>query len=275
MAMQDLRQNNLWKKYCETKGWKVFTIPSADGKHKMQGIIFSIGMFGLNFLKLQRSKYDPDWKELAQIRHKNWVVSSIIEPLSIESSKNYREAGYRRSNFPYLATKTIIIDITKKEDVLWRNLSENTRRLINKNKEVTIKTIKPDTFLEYWKKSAKIWTLNITELENIKRLMKSRARFLLCLKNGVCHSGLLILESKDTANYFHTFTTAVGRQSGAHYKLVWESILEAKRRGMSFYDFEGIFDQRWPQKRWLGFTEFKKKFGGSELEFPGCFHRWL
>jgi len=83
------------------------------------------------------------------------------------------------------------------------------------------------------------------------------------------------LKTKDTANYYHTWTSKHGRVSGAHYKLVWDSILQAKKEGLMFYDFEGIYDSRWPQKKWKGFTEFKKKFGGEVVQFPGSYFRWL
>ena len=72
-----------------------------------------------------------------------------------------------------------------------------------------------------------------------------------------------------------TWTSEVGRQSGAHYKLVWEELLKAKEMGMKYFDFEGVFDPRWPQKKWIGFTEFKRRFGGKLVQFPGGFSRWM
>ncbi len=273
--MEDIRQSKLWQRYLVVKKCGVVEVPSADGKHKLQAIILPLGMLGLNFLKLQRAEYDPNWQELKRIRRKNWVVSSIIEPARIEDGENYKKAGYRLSNFPYLATKTVVVDLRKTEKMLWKGLSENSKRLINKNKSAKIKEVRPEEFLEYWKKSAKIWTLKLEELEGLKQSLGKKASFRLCLVDGVCHSGLIIVESTDTANYFHTFTTDEGRFSGAHFFLVWKTILEAKRKGLSFYDFEGIYDPRWPQKKWKGFTEFKKKFGGEVITFPGCFHRWL
>jgi lipid II:glycine glycyltransferase (peptidoglycan interpeptide bridge formation enzyme) len=273
--MQDLRQNKIWARFCESKGWKIETLRSADGQHTLQAIIIPLGMLGLKFLKLQRSEFEPNWQELKRIKRKNWVITSVIEPMQTERWSGLNDAGYRLSRFPYLATKTIIIDITKSVTELWNNLSENTRRLIKKNKDVEIKKVKPELFLKYWKTSAKIWTMSLIELNNIQRILKKKASFYLCYKNNICQSGLLIVETKDMANYMHTFTTEAGRISGAHFKLVWESILESKEKGLKFYDFEGIFDSRWPQKKWKGFTEFKNKFGGNVIEFPGCFSKWF
>jgi peptidoglycan pentaglycine glycine transferase (the first glycine) len=58
------------------------------------------------------------------------------------------------------------------------------------------------------------------------------------------------------------------------YFIVWEAMKEAKKRGCKIWDFEGIYDARWPNKSWLGFSHFKKSFGGEEIEFPGSFEKW-
>ena len=88
-------------------------------------------------------------------------------------------------------------------------------------------------------------------------------------------SGILLLKSKNTVNYFQTFTTDKGRQTGAHYKLVWEVILKSKKDGYKYFDFEGVIDKRWPQKKWVGFSEFKNKFGGRVVNYPGSFMKWF
>jgi len=60
-----------------------------------------------------------------------------------------------------------------------------------------------------------------------------------------------------------------------YYLVVWELMQEAKKRGCKTWDWEGIYDERWPNKGWKGFTHFKKSFGGYEVEFPGSFTRWF
>lgn len=45
----------------------------------------------------------------------------------------------------------------------------------------------------------------------------------------------------------------------------------AKKRGCKIFDFEGIYDERFPNKSWLGFTHFKKSFGGYEVSYPGTY----
>lgn len=273
--MQDIRQSKAWEAFSSVKGWTTYKINSRDHKHKLSVTTLPLGMLGLRFLKLQRSDYDPDWKELAKLKWKNRVVSSVIEPSQIESFEGYKKAGYKLSHFPYLATKTVIIDIFKPETTLWKELSENSRRLINKNKDCEVKEVAPEVFLEEWKKYSKIWTMKLTELIELKKILKKKLSFLLCYKNNKCQSGILTVESDDVINYYQSFTSNEGRLTGAHYFLVWKVMLLGKLRGLKYFDFEGIYDKRWPQKKWLGFTEFKHKFGGYEVIYPGCFSRWL
>jgi lipid II:glycine glycyltransferase (peptidoglycan interpeptide bridge formation enzyme) len=77
----------------------------------------------------------------------------------------------------------------------------------------------------------------------------------------------LIIFTKSTAFYhqgasFHTKVPAT-------YLLQWEAIKEAKKRGCSYYNFWGIYDeqnQRTP-KSWQGLTLFKTGFGGEKVAY--------
>ncbi len=272
--VEDIRQDRLWLKHCENKGFKIIPIPTKTTK-TIWGIAIPIGFFGLKILKIQRAAVDPVWAELKKIKRENRVVGTVIEPQKIRSKRLYKNWGYRLSNFPYLATKTVVIDLKQTTEQMWKKLSENAKRLIKKNEPLIIREVSVDKFLDLWKPNSKIWTIKIDELMDIKKILKNRAKFLIGYIGQKPQSGILIIETENTANYLHSFTTNEGRQTGAHFKMVWEVMMSEKKSGMRYFDFEGIYDNRWPQKKWLGFTEFKKKFGGKIITFPGCFHRWF
>ena len=274
-VMEDIRQTEGWAGYLRDKGWKVVSIPSEDKRHKMNAFIVPLGLFGFTLMKLQRSSYDPNWTELRKIKRKLKTVSSIIEPIRVQDELGFKMAGYKLSRFPYLATNTFILDLTKSEKVLWNNLSENAKRQVNKNKGALIEECDQKKFFELWKKNSKVWTMKERELGSLIKRFKGQARLVVSRTGNIYHSGLLIIYSADCANYYQTWTSDEGRKSGAHYKLVWDEILRAKSRGIKFFDLEGVFDERWPQKRWLGFTEFKRRFGGELVSFPGSYFKWL
>lgn len=226
-------------------------------------------------MKIQRSNYDPDFNELKRLKRRYWVVSSVIEPMRFQNTKAYKKAGYHLSLFPFLAMSTYINDLSKTKDELWRGLSENARRLINKNKDTRIEEVEPEKFCELWKECSKIWIMKPDEVKNLLEIFKGKSRLFVSKIGNEYQSGLMLFYSKDTANYYQTWTSDQGRKSGAHYKLVWEEMLRAKEAGMKYFDFEGVYDPRWPQKKWLGFTEFKRRFGGKLVQYPGSYTRWL
>lgn len=273
--MEDIRQTQSWKDYLQDKGWQVVSIRAEDGRHKMNAFIVPLGLFGLKMMKIQRSDYDPNWTELKKIKREHRVVSSVIEPQRVQDLLGYRMAGYRLSKVPYLATKTYLVDLTQTKEQLWKRLSENARRQVVKNEKTVIEEVGPEEFFFLWKKNSKVWTMKLKELISIINRFKGKGKLIVSRTGSEFHSGLLILHTSDMANYYQTWTSEKGRQSGAHYKLVWEEMLRAKKEGLSFFDLEGVYDPRWPQKRWVGFTEFKRRFGGAEKVFPGSFFRWL
>jgi len=53
-------------------------------------------------------------------------------------------------------------------------------------------------------------------------------------------------------------------------------MLEGKRRGCRWFDFDGLYDERYqPTEAWQGFTRFKLGFGGQETTYMGSYvKRW-
>jgi hypothetical protein len=274
--MEDIRQNKGWSEHLKHRGWKTVMVKSSDGRHKIQAFILRLGWWPFSMMKIQRSKYDPDFNDLKRLKRKYWVANSIIEPQKVQNPGAYKKAGYHLTRFPYLAMSTYINDLSISEKDLWGGLSDNAKRLINKNKlSAVTELVEPKKFCELWKKSSKIWIMQPTEVENLIKSFKGKVRLSVSRVGNEYHSGLMTIYSKDTANYYMTWTSDAGRKSGAHYKLVWEEMIRAKNAGMKYWDFEGVFDSRWPQKKWHGFTEFKRRFGGKLVQFPGGFFRWL
>ena len=69
------------------------------------------------------------------------------------------------------------------------------------------------------------------------------------------------------AYYWQAASTKQGKKLSAPSLLVWEGIKIAKKLKGEVFDFEGIFDERFPIESWKGFSHFKKEFGGEEINF--------
>lgn len=273
--MFDFRQSKNWGEYLKNRGWLTDYVKSADGKNKIQVLIVKIGWWPFTTIKIQRSEQDPDFTDVKRVIKKHRAINTIIEPLVVQNLDNYKKAGFRLSKYPFLATKTVIIDVSKPESLLWKELSDNSRRLIKKNSNLKLTEINVDDFYNEWKRWTKVWIQTPKEINDMKRAFGKDFKLWAIKDEEGYHSGLISLLTKDTFNYYQTWTSDIGRKSGGHFKLVWETIIWAKKQGKKYYDFEGIYDPQYPIKKWIGFTEFKKKFGGWVETHPGCFVKWF
>jgi len=84
-------------------------------------------------------------------------------------------------------------------------------------------------------------------------------------------SGILMLKTKDIAYYMYAASSDKGKKLFAPTLCAWEVIVLAKKLKCKIFDFEGIFDERFPLKSWHGFTRFKKSFGGEVVVHPGAY----
>ena len=75
-------------------------------------------------------------------------------------------------------------------------------------------------------------------------------------------AGCLLLIHDNVAYYHHAANSPEGRKLLAGYLVLWEAIKLAKELGCHTFDFEGVYDERFPKatRDWKGFTNFKKKF---------------
>lgn len=84
-------------------------------------------------------------------------------------------------------------------------------------------------------------------------------------------AGIIVIFYQGTATYYYGASDHHYRNLMAPYLLQWEGILEAKRRGMTQYDFLGIAPENVGNHSWAGVSEFKKKFGGRGITYPPAF----
>ena len=138
-------------------------------------------------------------------------------------------------------------------------------------------------FREAWKNSVKFtrYVPGEAQLINLRKSFPQNKSLFLASHNisGSIIGGLIFTTSShDRSNYityyWSAFTSKLGRTSLSQYSLLYYGILWAKKQGYKVFDFEGIYDDRFPNRSWLGFTHFKKSFGGVELLYPGCYTKF-
>lgn len=263
--MDDLRQTSAWANYLKSIDWKVEKINNNYYFLKKLPILGYL-------LKIQRSqKIDFNAIKKLTKKYKIWKVS--IEPINKQ-----KLPGYKLTNIPYLPTKTLQINLLNSQKQILSQMKSKTRyniRLAQKKDIQIVNSKNINEFVNFWRTNfeRKRFPL-ITQKKNLISLFKAfgkNADLLIAKKNNKLIAGLFLLRTKDKTFYMYATSNDKGKKMFAPTLLTWEGIVLAKKNKCKIFDFDGIYDERFPIKSWLGFTKFKKGFGGYEIKYPGCF----
>lgn len=274
----DIRQTKNYAQYLSKLGWKAEKIDNTYCYIKKMPIIGG-------FCKIQRPDNLPAGAQLLRLQKKHRLFQIVIEPKDTKQERQIRSRGYRQIKSPYLPSKTLILNlkITKKE--LFNKLAKNARWSINKtNSSLLFTPADLQTFHDSWKMAVNNfrWVPKLSTLKTLQQAFPHSSLFL-ASHNKVNEqnydtnhiSGAIFLATKDVCYYWQAFTSPLGRSLLAQYTILWKGILWGKKMGCKYFDFEGVFDHRFPQKSWQGFSAFKKKFGGTEKSYPGAFAKFF
>lgn len=259
----DLRQSKEFAQYMKLSGWIVEKIDSCYVYLRKLPLLPPL------IMKIQYPKSPIPFEKIEKLIQKYKPLQVEIQPLKIEPG--FKKYGYKFTGGGGHVTKTIQLDLTQSEKKILAQMKKDTRYGIRKAEKETVQITKAsdlEKFHQTWKKSVS-WQRYVPSLKTLTRLKKAfeKAVFLLAPSLG----GTIILMTDKTAYYYYAFTSKQGRQKFAQYLLVWKAIKLAKKRGCKIFDFEGIYDERFPIKAWKGFSHFKKSFGGKEIKYPGVF----
>ncbi|MDP2709345.1 MAG: peptidoglycan bridge formation glycyltransferase FemA/FemB family protein [bacterium] len=170
--------------------------------------------------------------------------------------------------------KTLILDLTKTEAELLKQMHQKTRYNINlaDKKGVKIVTGDQSRFEEFWDlldQAAgrdKFRPHGRNYYKTMMELGDNPVKLFFAEYQGKPIATALVSFFADTATYLHGGSSNLDRNVMAPYRLQWQAIKAAKAGGQKFYDFHGIDEKKWP-----GVTRFKKGFGGDDYNYPGTF----
>ena len=279
--LPDIRQSENYAKYLETQGWVVERIDNVNYFIKKLPLLGCV-------LKIQRPK-TIDLEIIQKLERKYRVFETIIEPdlASVVNSfsdihDSFLHGGYKMSKRPYLPSKTLHLDLTKP-----LMFNKETRRSIRIGEEQKIENHSSpkqiEIFYKAWKESVNFnrYVPSLNSLLSLRAKFPNNHSIFLTSHNKVGRiigGAIFTTYSHGVSNYityyWHGFTNFEGRTSLSQYSLLYQGILWGKKLGCKVFDFEGIYDDRFPNKSWLGFTHFKKSFGGIEILYPGCYTKF-
>lgn len=211
----------------------------------------------------------------------------IIEPMIPGGSHILRaqlpKLGARPSSHGREPDLTRIVDLTMSEPELLASISQSTRSLIRKNqreKTLNFKTSANPADIAIFIDMLKA----VTERNRVHFFpddyFYKQAEVL--MPAGMMVMETAVLDGKAVASaLFHDFGTMScytfaaslpeARQTSASALLLYQSMLNSKRRAMTKLDLFGIAPDDAPSSHpWAGFSSFKKKFGGEVVAFAGA-----
>ncbi len=230
--------------------------------------------------------HEEIFEGIAQIAKKERAVFARIEPpLHWDAKhnetirKNWRIASAKKR---YTPEHTLILDIEKGEGEILAQMKPKGRYNIGVAEKHGV-CVEPwngdkksfDEFYEIMRKTGERDEFGIHPkffyAELLKTFGDDAILFLAKVPYSKVLAGIIVVFYKGTATYYYGASDHKYRNLMAPYSLQWEAIREAKRRGMKHYDFLGISPSHEKNHSWSGVTEFKKKFGGREVNYPPAF----
>lgn len=294
--MTELRQTPEYARYLSQVGWQIESSPAGQLAY-----LRKIPLTPFTVLKLQRFNLESlDLLWLKSITKKHRALVSYLEPNPPPGSNlNYpnwdadlRRAGYRPIRSGFVPSKTLRLNLKLTDQKLLKSFKPKTRynlKLAQKHKlhfqQLTGPALLKNSplfnrfiaLLEANNRRVGYSGLNRTWFKAQLEAFAEKSLIILAYpKNGTnLLAAAVYLLTPDSIYYQHNGSTALSRKLRAPTLLVWEGIKAGQSRTCHWFDFDGIYDDREPLKRWRGFTRFKLGFGGKVLTYPPCYANWL
>ena len=273
-----------WGQLQENSGRKVFRLIAEDNNETLaQAQITKESFLFKNYFYIA---YGPIFKiSLSEQQKKNVleVLFKKIEKLSFEENCVFLRiepvlplseiAGFNVENplRRIQPKKTLFLDLTKSEDELFKELSRTAKYNIGlaKRHGVIIKEqneYSPDFYklLEKTKNRQEFGIYPESHYKKIFQISGEIKNELFSAKyDGKIINSTIVIFFNNTATTLHAGSDYEYRKIKGPNLLEWEIILSAKRKGFKNLDLWGIDEKKWPS-----LTDFKKRFGGQEVEYP-------
>ncbi len=205
-----------------------------------------------------------------------WVTISPLTKRSLQTRSGVNPLVMK--GFRDFSTQTMIVDLARREEELWSDLSQLSRRKIRKAREQGYEVVRlkwPDAVDRYYEMHV--------ETYNRTGAVPHPFEYFDGIARGPGAKGFSVLfgvQSKDGrivafhnsarmphASLYHTGCSAVeSLDSGANYLLFWEALIAARADGCSWYEVGEIFPQAKGDKS-AGLTQLKTKFGGEQHQY--------
>ncbi len=217
------------------------------------------------------------WKKFANEDGALFIRVSPIIALESSEKQIFTQHGFRPAPMHMHAETLWLLDVSPEEDVLLSNMRKNCRYAIRKAERDGVKIRRSvdssdlGLFYEIYRQTAARQNFSPFSFGYIRSEFEAfraagRAMFFFGEFQEKTVSAALILFTESEAFYHQGASTPVGEGVSVMHLVQWEIIRESRRRGLAFYNFWGVSPADQPAHPWAGLSNFKRGFGGFELQ---------
>jgi lipid II:glycine glycyltransferase (peptidoglycan interpeptide bridge formation enzyme) len=284
-------QSWAWGEFQERLGRRIYRLGLHKGK-QLEGVLLAV------VENAKRGRFITiaggpiiDWSNDAHVQAFRSAIDEIgreskavfvrVRPQVVssdESKAQFKSLGFRQAAMHLSAELTSQLDIRPSEDELLAGMRKNTRyevrqaikrgivieasddpKQLKKFYDIQIQTAQRQKFVPF---SYKFLNTQFEAFQEQGNVLLYTAT----LEGKLIAQAFIIFYGEEAA-YHYGASTELGRKEPGAYLIQWEAIREAKRRGMSRYNFWGVAPAGETQHRFHGVSVFKRGFGGEDTEY--------
>lgn len=212
---------------------------------------------------------------LSQFARQHNAFFLRIEPTFPFPPEELKRLGLKKSH-DLNPAHTWAIDLTQPQEEILKNMRKSNVQYWRSSakKGLTVRTSKNPADITILASLLQAVSernhFNPQTTEHLKRQLQSGfATLYIAEYQGQNLAASLVYHDGDTRFYAHAATSNQERKLAAGIVLLVQMILDAKNQGAKTFDFWGITTSTNPKHPWYGFTQFKKSFGGHEVDYAG------
>ncbi len=212
---------------------------------------------------------------------KHRCVFVRLRPQLIDTPENRKlletKLKAKKSPMHLAAEHTVILDLTKSEDELLKNMRRQTRYEVRRADKLGIKVESGNSeelFKEFHQVQSETAARQHFVPPDLKTLLAEKEAFSKNAKIYVAKTAEgepiaygLILIHENEAEYYEAASTDLNHKLPGAYALEWQAIKDLKKQKVKKYNLWGIAPPNQPHHRYAGVTTFKTGFGGEVVAF--------
>lgn len=256
----------------------------TDGKnvfqltfHKLPLVNYKVGYLPRSALPTKRVL-----NFLSDYGKKDNVIFIKIEPYVLRKKLQVTSCKLQESSHPLFPNWTIILDLTKSEEKLLKEMKPKTRYNIKlaQKKGVTVREMSNDEGFKIFSKlyfetcRRQKYFGHTPKYHQIvwDNLKNEIAHILIAFYNNIPLAAYELFYFKKIMYYPYGGTSLEHRNLMASNLLMWEAIKLGKKLGAEKFDMWGSLPPQYNKNHdWAGFTRFKEGYGGKFVEMIGSY----